>query len=222
MAELPRPQVSPEEARETADRVLSGRAYQQAARGPSLRERFFDWLGDLISDAFESLSTTGGRGLIAWVIIAIFGAAIAFLVFKLLQGIGPMPERQVKPDPTVEIAADRSAKQWLDRAMAAEADGDWRVGIRSRHRALVAEFIDREIVTTRPGQTAGEIQLTVASRFAPLAEPMRDLTWLFNDVWYGRTEAGVVERDRFVELSDAVLAGISETGALVTAGQSAP
>jgi hypothetical protein len=210
--ELPPPEITPDEARDAADRVLSGRAYTQAARGPSLRDRFFDWIGDQIGDLLSALSTTGGRGFIAWIIIGVLGAAIIFLATRLLRGVGRLPVREAKADPVISIVGDRSSKQWLDHAIDAEAGGNWREGIRSRHRSLVAALIDRDLLTSRPGQTAGEISETVARQLPTVAGPMQAATWLFNDVWYGWTEPGPEHRDEFSGLADRIVAGAIEHG----------
>lgn len=155
----------------------------------------------------------------AWVIIVVLGAAIFFLFTKLLQGVGSLPAREVRPDPQVSIVGDKSSKQWLDHALEAEARGDWREGIRSRHRSLVASLIDQDLLTSRPGQTAGEINRAVALAVPAVTEPLQQATWLFNDVWYGWAEPGEEHRDRFAELSAQVLAGTTTTAEPALVGE---
>ena len=92
MRELPPSEVSAEKARDVADQVLSGRAYVEAARPPSLQERVFDWIADLIGDLFNALTSTGGRGIIAWLVIIGFGLLIAFLVSRLMRNLDPLPD----------------------------------------------------------------------------------------------------------------------------------
>lgn len=217
--ESPGPEISAEEARRTADAVLSGRGYLNASRPPSLRERIFDWIAEVIGDLFNALSTSGGRGPIAWVIIALFGGLVAFLVWKLVRTYEPLPTKAKAPKPTIDIIGDLTADEWLAKAETAEAEGDWRASIRCRHRVLVATLLDRGLITPRPGLTAGEIAAMVAERAPASADSLWGATNVFKDTWYGGIEADRATRDRFVGLSDQTLAALptSEQPVLVGA-----
>lgn len=201
---LPPPDFSGEEARGIADSVLAGRAYTEAARPPSLQERIFDWIADLFGDLLDALSSTGGRGIVAWVIIAIFVALIGYLCVRLIGGAGTLPLRQASRKPRVAMVEDRTAAQWLAAADEAEQSGDWRTGIRCRHRSLVATLIDRELVTARPGFTAGDIERRVAATHPASQQAMAEATNLFKDTWYGWAEATETSRDRFAALASQI------------------
>jgi len=198
------PQRDPDQIRRTADEVLSGRAYQTAARPPSLQERIFDWIGDRFSDLFNSLSSSGSRGLIAWVVIILFAAVILYLVSRLMRNFGALPKPSIQPKPTIDVTTERSSKQWLAAAAEAEDAGDYRQGIRCRHQALVSSLVEKRLVAVGPDQTAGEINQLVSAQFPPVATPMNEATWLFQDTWYGWVHAGASSRDRFMELAAAI------------------
>ncbi|MBT5757659.1 MAG: DUF4129 domain-containing protein [Acidimicrobiaceae bacterium] len=215
MRELPPSEVSAEEARDVADQVLSGRAYVEAARPPSLQERAFDWIADLIGDLFNALSSTGGRGIIAWVVIIGFGLLIAFLVTRLMRNLDPLPAPPASARPIVEITESRSAGDWLADAIAAERNHDWRTAIRCRHRSLVAELLDLEIVTARPGLTAGEIAHEVAQARPAAAATMHEATWLFKDTWYGSHHADAAATAAFADLAHQVIAAAEHEAVLV-------
>ncbi len=215
MRELPPSEVSAEKARDVADQVLSGRAYVEAARPPSLQERVFDWIADLIGDLFNALTSTGGRGIIAWLVIIGFGLLIAFLVSRLMRNLDPLPTRPASTRPTVEITGNRSAGDWLADAMAAERNHDWRTAIRCRHRSLVAELLDLEIVTARPGLTAGEIAHEVAQARPAAAATMHEATWLFKDTWYGSHHADAAATAAFADLAHQVIAAAEHEAVLV-------
>ncbi|MCH9805144.1 DUF4129 domain-containing protein [bacterium] len=215
MRELPPSEVSAEKARDVADQVLSGRAYVEAARPPSLQERVFDWIADLIGDLFNALTSTGGRGIIAWLVIIGFGLLIAFLVSRLMRNLDPLPTRPASTRPTVEITGNRSAGDWLANAMAAERNHDWRTAIRCRHRSLVAELLDLEIVTARPGLTAGEIAHEVAQARPAAAATMHEATWLFKDTWYGSHHADAAATAAFADLAHQVIAAAEHEAVLV-------
>lgn len=209
----PPPEFSAEEARDIADSVLGGRAYAEAARPPSLQERIFDWIAEIFRDLLNALTSSGGRGIFAWVIIAVFVALIGFLVYRLFGGVGSMPLRQGSAKPTMAMIEDRTAAEWMQAAEAAEAEHDWRVGIRCRHRSLVATLVDRQVVTARPGFTAGEIQKWVGADYPAANAPLQEATGLFKDSWYGWVDATEADSDRFAELVSHVLAATAGSDA---------
>lgn len=216
---MPSPDFSADEARDIADSVLAGRGYVEAARPPSLQERIFDWIGDIFSDLLNTLTSSGGRGVFAWVIIAVFVALIAFLAYRLLGGVGAMPLRQGTSKPTVAMVEDRTASEWLEAAETAEAQGDWRTGIRCRHRSLVAGLVDREVVTARPGFTAGDIYRQVSADHPAVSEPLQEATDLFKDTWYGWVEATEDDGARFASLASSVLASTTAPAAVADDSQ---
>lgn len=212
-ADVPISDVDPDQARRTADQVLSGRAYLEAAKPPSLQERFFAWLQDILAEVFGALSSVGGRGVIAWVMTGLFALVIIWLVARLVRNLGPTPLREARREASIFVDQDLSVAQWMAEAERAEAAGQWREGLRCRHRALVTELIEREAISAAPGQTAGEIEFNVAVHVPAAEEPMRAATGLFKDVWYGGASAGPEERDRFQKMADTVLAALAMPGA---------
>lgn len=202
--QLPDPEFTGEQARDAADRVLSGRAYTEADRPPSLQERAFDWLADRIGDLFNALSTTGGRGVIAWVVIAFFAAVIVFFLSRLLRNVDPLPSRAARPQATIGVVEGRTRSQWLEEADAAARSGDFRAAIRCRHRALVAALVDGRLLSARPGFTAGEIASSVASSRPAAQAAMDQLTAVFDDTWYGYRPALAEDYERFTDLADLV------------------
>lgn len=205
MGELPPPTIEAEEAARAARSVLSERKYIEAARPPSLRERFFDWLFETIGDLLGALSSGGGRGVIAWAIVAVFLGLVVFLLSRLLGRIDPIRRPAAPADPDVDVYADRTAAEWLRTAVELEATGDWREALRCRHRALVVELLDRGLVTGRPGNTAHEIARQAGDRLPAVAADLEAATVLFEEVWYGWTSPSEVSRDAFVARVDRVL-----------------
>jgi len=204
MMQLTPPEIGAEEARRTADQVLSGRAYFEAAQPPSLQERIFDWVAERFSDLFNALSSSGSRGLIAWLIIGVFLAVIVFLLTRLMRNLAPLPASFANPEPTIEVLGQRTAKQWLAAAVAAETEGDFRQGVRCRHRALVTGLVERKVVRARPDQTAGEIQQLLVATYPAASQPMSEATTLFQNTWYGWIVADVDSVQRFAELATQV------------------
>lgn len=213
--QLPDSTVSPDEAADTARSVVSGRAYVEAARPPSLQERAFDWLAERVADLIAALSSGGGRGVIAWLIVALFLSAIGFLLFRLLGRYEPLAKAERPPDPEIEIFALKSADEWLARAAEQEVTGQWRLGLRSRHRALVATLVDRGLIDPRPGMTASALSLQASAEHHSIGPPMAAATQLFEAVWYGTRSAGPDERDQFQTLADQVATDLEHLSARV-------
>lgn len=205
--QLPQPDVGLDEASETARSVLSGRAYVEAARPPSLRERFFDWLGDVITELLDALSSGGGRGIVAWIVVGLFLLLIAFLLYRLLARYEPLARLDDPPDPEIDVFADRTAREWMAAAQEHEAAGEWSEGLRCRHRSLSVELIDRGLADGRPGITASAL-CRQAAVFLPEPEALHDATDLFEAVWYGGEAAGPGTRDRFVADATRVRASL--------------
>lgn len=203
--------------RDAADGVLNQPQYLDAARPPSLRDRLIDWVAEFFTDIFRSLSTVGGRGVFAWVIVGLFVAVIVFLLTRIRPGGGA--RRPIVGGPAIDVQRDLTASQWRSEADSHEANGDWRSGLRCRHRALVAELIDRDSISARPGQTAGEVAQTVSTQVPQASESIDVATRLFADVWYGGATATAQTNDRFERHSAAVVAAVD---AAVGTARSAP
>lgn len=192
--------------RDAADGVLNQPQYLEAARPPSLRERALDWIVNFFTEVFRSLSTVGGRGVFAWVIVGLFVVAILFLLSRLRTGSAMRKVPTLLP--TVDIHRELTAAQWRAEATTHEAAGEWRMGLRCRHRALVAELIDRHTISARPGQTAGEVAQVVSSQVPGAAASMSAATRLFTDVWYGGQPASSTTRDQFEQYSQIVVSSV--------------
>lgn len=207
MMQVP-PSIDPGDAERAARAVLSDRKYIEAARPPTLRERFFDWVGEQITELLQALSSGGGRGIVAWIIVGVFVAVIGFLLFRLLGTVDPV--RKVRPSPEIDVSlfANRSADEWMRAAEAAETAGEWSEGLRCRHRALVAELLERDLIDRRPGRTAADISRLGAQRVPAAAGDLDVATRIFEDVWYGWTEADASVRDAFVARAGAIRAAL--------------
>jgi len=210
--ELPSSEISADEARQAAQRVLSDSKYDlrvdeesEPAEAPDWLTRIIEWILELFSDAFGIFgSASAGRGAFAWVIIVLFAGCILFLLYRLYQNYEPMPKQAKAAKPTIDLMDGKNAREWLALAEQAEAEGDWQGAIRCRHRVLVAGLLDRKVITPRPGLTAGEIDWLVSDAAPAANEPMTAATWLFKDTWYGGIQADQAMRDQFIALSDQV------------------
>lgn len=200
-AAIPDPETSAEEARQAADEVLSDPAFDRPPPGALARAR--DWFFDRIDDVFEAIAGSGGGGVVGWVVVGVLVVAALLLAVRLTRGV------QREPGAVVATPGGpaRPATDWLAEAARLESAGDWRGGLRCRHRALVASLAARGLVDEVPGRTTGEYRVEVARRVPAVAPDFDGATSLFELAWYGGRSVGADEAGRFADLSERVLVG---------------
>jgi hypothetical protein len=200
-AELPDPDRSAEDARRAADEVLSDPAFDRPAPGVLARAR--DWVFDRIDEVLQAILGSGGGGVVGWVVVGVLVVAAVLLAVRLTRGV------QREPGAVVATPGGpaRPATDWLAEAARLESAGDWRGGLRCRHRALVASLAARGLVEEVPGRTTGEYRVEVARRAPAVAPDFDGATSLFELAWYGGRPMGADDAGRFADLSERVLVG---------------
>ena len=188
------------EAKEAIERILARPEFAEDQR--TWLERARDWVFDRLADLFDALSGGGTGTVLAWVVAAVLAAAAVYFAVRLTRGLVGSPSAPGPPAPP-----RRSAVDWRAEAAAAEAAGDWRLALRCRYRALVADLADRGLVEEVPGRTAGEYRRQVGRNVPAAAPDFNGATELFEAAWYGGRPSGPAQADRIRELADRVLAG---------------
>lgn len=187
--------------RDSVRDVLDRPEYRRPAKSllDRLRELPVDIL-DRVLNAFLG----GGRGAwLAWVILAVAVVGSIVVAVRFAGGVtrdGSRPLGSSSP-------RRRSAADWRAEAEAAERAGKWRLALRARYRALVADLADAGLVEDVAGRTAGEYRVEVAGNAPAAAAPFAGATEIFERAWYGQVETGADDAARFRELADDVLEG---------------
>jgi hypothetical protein len=198
---LPPSTHDPAAVRDLADQILAEARYDRPA--PSILERVMDWVGDQLAKAFGALVSGGGGTILAWLIVA---AALAGVVYLLVRhGRITLPALSEPGEPEVMVELTRSAAEWRAEAERLEAEGRWAEGLRSRHRALVADLVRRGAIPEQAGRTAGEYVRDVATTLPEATIPLAAATELFEAAWYGGADTGPIEAARFAVLDGQVL-----------------
>jgi hypothetical protein len=202
VADLRPPERTPDEVRGAVAEVLSRPEYQRPR--PGLVQRLRQAAVDLLERLLGAL-LGGGRGtLIAWIIFAVAVLAILFTALRFARGVTRDPGRSAS-----SVAIPRKgAAEWRAEAEAAERAGQWRLALRARYRALVADLADRGLVEEVAGRTAGEYRADVAGAAPSVAAPFAGATELFERAWYTDRPTGEDEATRFKGLADQVLSGV--------------
>ncbi len=194
-----------EEIRQKADEILARPEYQEAK--PSLVERAFNWIVEKFSEALGGLAgSLPGGTVVGWFVVAIVLASLAYLVWKVYpRGSTRVASDMV--DPVIAQSERRvSRSTWLERAAAAEANGDWREATMARYRALVAGLIDRNELNDSPGATSGEYSRSFAGGDRR-SLAFRSVTRRFEDVWYGGAPVDEADPSAVRHADDEVLSG---------------
>jgi hypothetical protein len=205
LRQLPGSDHEPAEVRDLADEILARPEYREP--GPSLLERFSEWVGERIADLLSILSLGGAvPAFVAWVVLVVLLAGLAALLVWAVRSVSW--RRTAKRGDEVDAVIvgtepHRPSQSWLREAEDHEAAGRWREGILCRYRALVTELVVREVIAELVGRTAGEYLQDVRRRAEPqMASKFSTATELFEDTWYGAAPTGPAERDRFIALSE--------------------
>jgi hypothetical protein len=210
--DLPPPQHDPERAREAADRILARPEYRWSDTQNWI-DRISEWLNRQLERLVEPFGATSVPVWVGWLVIGLLVALVAFLLYR-----GRTGWRRARRDsgpsggPVVVTEAEVDV-DWAAEAVAHEAAGRWREGLRCRHRALVRELSGRGVLGDLAGRTSGELAREVADTCPPAAEAFDAATELFELAWYGGSSVGPAERDRFVEQADRTLAAVDAVDA---------
>ncbi|RKE19330.1 DUF4129 domain-containing protein [Streptomyces sp. TLI_171] len=169
-------------ARDAAREELRKAVYHQNDPGPV--ERFFDWLGDRLGEALNSLGAPFGGGS---------GTALAILLLIVL-AIGGLawwrfgaPNREARSAGRLFGTAEalRGAAQHRAEAAAHAARGEWAAAVREQMRAIVRGLEERTILGPRPGRTADEAAAEAGRALPDRAAELAAAARLFDDIAFG-------------------------------------
>jgi hypothetical protein len=199
--QLPAPEPSAAEIRDTADEILRRAEFQPPKRALPLR--IWDWVRETLATFFDRLTSTSGASIVAWLVLIAALVLLALLVRRFRRTLAPNPVATQ----ALITGRRRTAAEWRSEADAHEARGEWRAAMRSRYRALLADLAARGVVDEVPGRTTGDHRRQVDTKLPGAAGDFSGASELFERAWYGDVRTGPEEAARFRELADRVLEG---------------
>jgi hypothetical protein len=175
--------VDPDQARNAAQHILSGRQYRTAPTPRPFRKPL-SWLGDRLHGVFDWL----GRVLshLPWLllfvlVLAVVAAAITFAVTKIRRRRGhPDARRRESRIPGEESEDPDELERFADGA---EREGRLDHALRLRFRAGLLRLGDRGAIRYRPSLTTNEVRRALGS------DSFDELARTFEAVAYGGREA---------------------------------
>jgi hypothetical protein len=187
-----------ETARRWATEELTDPVYHD---GPSLLDRFLEWLASLFDGAPDSLPLPPAAVVATVVVLLLLVLAVAFRV------AGPVRVTRRAPASVVVLGDDvRTADELRAAADAAAARGEWTAAVLDRFRAVVRSLEERALLTDSPGRTADEAAEAAAARLPSLAGELRRAARLFDDVCYGKASVDADADARMRTLDEQVAA----------------
>jgi hypothetical protein len=199
--ELPPPAHDPVAVRDLADRILREARYDRPSK--SIPDRILEWFGEQLGRVLGSFVGSGAGTLVAWALVVGAVGLVVYLVVRYGR-VGTLP-RPLERSADVMVELTRTPAEWRADAVALEAQGRWKEGLRCRHRALIGELVRRGAIRDQPGRTAGEYVRDVAVSVPAAAPTMAAATELFEAAWYGDAVTGRAEAERFEHLDRQVL-----------------
>ena len=198
-----------ETARRWAVRELADPVYGE---GPSLLERFLEWLGSLFENAPTDLGLPPELvGAIAVVLVGVV-VAVSFAV------AGPIRATRRSAGSVVVLGDDaRGADELRAAADAAAARGDWSTAVLERFRAVVRSLEERALLDDRPGRTAHEAAEDAGARLPARLIDLRRAARLFDDVCYGHVSVDA-SADAWLRTVDAGVAATRSDAAARSGG----
>jgi hypothetical protein len=197
-------QPDPGQVRQATRDILGRPEFRPPGR--SLIQALIHWLGTQVSNLLNGLMGIGGGGTVgAVIVVTVIVALLGGVVWLVFRHWVRVPADRQGPVVVTTGRLGRPAADWLAEAAAHEAAGKWRLALRARYRALVAELAGRGIVREIAGRTSGEYRREVDVAVPTGAASFDGATDLFEQTWYGDRPAGPEDQARFAALSERVL-----------------
>lgn len=172
-------------AHDAAQRELSKPIYPR----PSLIERLFNWLDELLYRLVAEGSSVPGGWFTLSVLLLLVAVAAVVAVRVAMRTMRTNRGREA----ALFGARELTSAEHRATAEQLAAQGNWSAAIRHRLRAVARHLEETGALSPVPGRTATELARDVSTAIPTLAGELRSAAEAFNDVTYGErpgTESG--------------------------------
>jgi hypothetical protein len=174
---VPTIDIDRDAAHEAAQRELGKAIYPK----PSLTDRFYDWLAELLYKLVNASASVPGGWLTITVlgILLLIAIVVAIRIARRTMHTNRRGEHDLFGDQELSAAQHRAtAEQYA-------AEGNWSAAIRHRLRAVARQLEESSVLDPVPGRTATELARDAGAAIPALASELRRAAEAFNDVTYG-------------------------------------
>ncbi|WGH81714.1 hypothetical protein QDX25_00585 [Auritidibacter ignavus] len=186
-----------EQARQWTEEELSKPEYAEADPGPiiELIDNLVEWFQDLATVEFS------GSGELGVIVLAL---ALVALLIALVLWLRPGRTGRVKTTSTdeVEVAADVTATEYLDRARRHVAEQDYAHALADALRSMIRDGQQRDLVSERPSLTATFATTELAEAFPPFTEQLEQAAVRFNATFYAHQSPSATDATQMIELAE--------------------
>ena len=175
--------VDPDEARRTAEDILSRPEYREPE--PSLLDRAFEAIGDFLGRTLGALTGSGAGSAIGLVIGATVLALALWLLYRAMRASGSRRARADGPSVVQGTSAPDDPAVWDAEAERLSAADDHRGALRCRYQAMVAALVRSGAVQDATARTPSEIRRELAGRRPEVDPLLGAVTERFEAAWYG-------------------------------------
>lgn len=201
-----------DQAREWLARELAKAEYVDR---PSLADRFFRWLRDLLGGVDVSGGQSGLSGL-RWLFVLallVVGGALLYAVLRPVTRSARRPGAKGRRG-VLDEGDTRSAAELRRAARAALAAGHWDLAVLEGYRAMAQGAVERTILEDIPGRTADELAVGLAAAFPTESDALHRAAGSFDAVRYGDVRAGEADAQQVVALDGRVAAARPDLAAV--------
>lgn len=185
----------------TLERVFAAPAFQQR---PSWLDPLRRWLAELFERLFARAPVDAAPGplgqsaaqVAGWIVVALAGAVLLFLLTRWLQTmvrafVGDVGRARQETDalPATPAAARQAAARSAEQ-------GAYRTAVRYLYLAALLTLQERRLIPRDPSLTNREM-LTRAPAHHPIRAPLGEVVAVFDEVWYGLREPDVAAFQRY-------------------------
>jgi hypothetical protein len=188
--------------RKSLDTILARREYQGVTK-VSVKDRFLEWLGNLLDKILMKLAGMGARApwagrLLEGLLLGGICIALVWFFIRLERGARVRLIPDVEPGPGAP--SSREWQLWMKDAQAAAANGSWREAIHSVYWASIARMEAARSWPADRARTPREY-LGLLSGNDPRKPNLTALTRNFERTWYGGRDAAVADFDTAMALA---------------------
>jgi hypothetical protein len=165
-----------------------------------------DKSGDRASGSDEKSGAAGFFEIIKYIVLIGAIALVIFLLVKLLGKDGPT-NRKINPVSEMEleeIEENLESAELDDPLRRAIASGDYTLAVRLYYLALLKELSAKKLIRWKRDKTNGEYMRELIGH--SFSNPFRDVTLIFERIWYGDVE---LNKDEFLKIEEQLKKAIS-------------
>ncbi|HEX9033539.1 MAG TPA: DUF4129 domain-containing protein [Streptosporangiaceae bacterium] len=169
------------------------------------------WWQRVVREIARLLDAAGSSVPHGWFGLIVLAALVVVVVIVVVFWVRPARARRARARSVLD-GDNKTAADYRRAAQQLAEDGDYAGAIVEGVRAIAAELDEREILPPRADRTADELAAQAGSKLPGLADDLRVVTRLFDDVRYGDKDGTQAGYDTVMRLDEQVRAARPESG----------